>query len=198
MCQDGHSIEAIEGDTDEFKKNGFEIERSVVLTLEKNALKRPKYPFSNLEIRPLKDDKDWEAAIHNQIDCRPESFKLEAYLPFKRVQMRKYRAMSDAGLGNWFGAFLEGRLVAECGLYCFNGVGRYQAVGTHPDFRKKGICGNLIYESAKLSFETLGAKTLVMVADPEYHAAKVYESVGFTPTEKAIGMYRYPKEQWTS
>ena len=105
--------------------------------------------------------------------------------------------MSEAGLGHWFGAFLNDRLVAECGLYCFNGVGRYQAVGTHPEFRKKGICGNLIFESAKFGFEKLGAVTLVMVADPEYHAAKVYESVGFAPTEKAIGMYRYPKTEWT-
>ena len=36
-----------------------------------------------------------------------------------------------------------------------------------------------------------------MVADPEYHAAKVYESVGFIPTEKSIGMYKYPKKDWT-
>lgn len=41
------------------------------------------------------------------------------------------------------------------------------------------------------------AQTLVMVADPEYHAAKVYESVGFEPTQKAIGMCRYSKEEWT-
>ena len=105
--------------------------------------------------------------------------------------------MSTAGLGHWFGAFLNAKLIADCGLYCFNNIGRYQAVGTHPDFRKRGVCGNLIYESAQFGFEKLGTKTLVMVAEPAYHAAQVYESVGFKPSEKAVGMYKYPKDEWS-
>jgi hypothetical protein len=34
----------------------------------------------------------------------------------------------------------------------------------------------------------MGAKTLVMVADENYHAAKIYESVGFRSTERQIGI----------
>ena len=36
-------------------------------------------------------------------------------------------------------------------------------------------------------------ETLVMVADEEYHAAKVYESVGFRPTEKLLGLCKAEK-----
>ncbi|HEY8271537.1 MAG TPA: GNAT family N-acetyltransferase, partial [Pseudobdellovibrionaceae bacterium] len=189
------STDGFEGATEPFVEDGFEIERSVVLTLQQVRLINPKHSCVGLEIRPLVNDKDWEAAVQNQVDCRLQTFKLETFLPFKRIQMKKYRDMSEAGFGHWFGAFLNGKLIGDCGLYVFDGTGRYQAVGTHPDFRKKGVCANLVFETARFGFEKLNAKMLVMVADPEYHAAKVYESVGFTPTEKAIGVYRYPKDQ---
>ncbi len=97
------SIDATEGATEEFVNNGFEIDRSVVLTLKEAHLRNAKHKVDNLEIRPLLSDKDWEDAIQNQVDCRLDSFKLEAYLPFKRLQMQKYRDMSNAGLGRWFG-----------------------------------------------------------------------------------------------
>lgn len=186
-------IDGAEGMIDDFQKYGFIFEPSVVLTLTNDKLQSAKHSVNNLEVRPLQTDEDWQSAIRNQIDCRGETFRLEVFLPFKRAQMKKFRDMSEAGLGHWFGAFLNGHLVADCGLYCIHGVGRYHAVGTHPDFRKKGICGNLIYESAKFGVENLGTNTLVMVADPDYHAANVYKSIGFMPTEKAFGMCRRPK-----
>jgi hypothetical protein len=33
-----------------------------------------------------------------------------------------------------------------------------------------------------------------MCADPEYHAAKIYESVGFKPTETQLNLEREPQE----
>ena len=191
------STDGNQGFTAPFIENDFEVESSVVLTLKKAELLKTKHNVNQLEVRPLLSDDDWEAAIQNQVACRQETFTREAYLNFKRIQMKKYRDMSTAGLGHWFGAFLNAKLIADCGLYCFNNIGRYQAVGTHPDFRKRGVCGNLIYESAQFGFEKLGTKTLVMVAEPAYHAAQVYESVGFKPSEKAVGMYKYPKDEWS-
>ena len=40
----------------------------------------------------------------------------------------------------------------------------------------------------------LDARTLVMVADPEYLAIRVYRSVGFADTEVQIGTERKPEE----
>jgi hypothetical protein len=39
----------------------------------------------------------------------------------------------------------------------------------------------------------MGVETLVMVADESYHAAKIYESVGFAPQEKMYGLCRSQK-----
>jgi hypothetical protein len=38
-------------------------------------------------------------------------------------------------------------------------------------------------------------KKLVMVADEHYHAAKIYESVGFVPTEKQVGVNWYDRSR---
>ena len=102
--------------------------------------------------------------------------------------MARYRKMAQAGLGAWFGAFLENQLVADLGLFFEAGVGRFQQVETHPDFRRRGICGTLVYHSSRFGFEKMEARTLVMVADEHYHAARIYESVGFRPKERQVGL----------
>jgi len=83
--------------------------------------------------------------------------------------------------------------VADLGVFVERGVGRYQAVGTHPDFRRRGICGALVHQAGQYAFERLGAETLVMVADEAYHAARIYESVGFQPTERQFSLCRWPR-----
>jgi predicted GNAT family acetyltransferase len=104
--------------------------------------------------------------------------------------MARYRRMSEAGRGAWFGAFLGARLVADLGVFSdeTGTLARFQSVGTHPDFRRRGICGALVHQASEWALNTLRVGTLVMAADEEYHAARIYESVGFQPTERQIGM----------
>lgn len=185
------------GDVEQFRAAGFDIERSVILTAVSTDIRRPANINVDAQVRALSSDDDWEAAIQNQVICRREEFEHERYMSFKRTQMAKYRRMAEAGLGNWYGAFLRGRLVADCGLYVFNGVGRYQVVETHPEFHQRGLCGALIYSSAQAVFAS-GVRKLVMAADPDYHAARVYKSVGFQETEKSIGAYKWPRKEWVS
>lgn len=59
--------------------------------------------------------------------------------------------------------------MADLGLFVIDGVGRFQSVETHPDYRRRGICGTLVYRAARCGFERLGAKTLVMIADEHYN-----------------------------
>jgi predicted GNAT family acetyltransferase len=108
--------------------------------------------------------------------------------------MKRYRRMGQAGLGEWFGAFLDGRLVADLGVFTDGSVGRFQSVGTHPGYRRRGICGTLVHQASRHAFERIGVETLVMVADEHYFAAKIYESVGFQRTEKQVGLDWWEKE----
>lgn len=174
------------GDLQPFLDAGLRVNASVVLTAA--AVQPPPKYNQKVLIRPLREDWEWTSALESQIACRSSEYTLEDYTPYKTRQMMRYRQMAQAGLGEWFGAFLESRVAGDLGVFVQDGIGRFQSVGTHPDYRRRGICGTLVYEAAQYAVQNLGAKTLVMVADEDYHAAKIYESVGFVPTEHQIGM----------
>ena len=175
-----------------FLEAGFDAEPSVVLTAAEVS-KPPKFN-KQIEVRRITTDWEWQGALEVQVACREPEHTAESYRTFKQRQMARWRTMTEAGLGEWFGAFLGNRLVGDLGVFVENGVGRFQSVGTHPEFRRRGICGTLVYEAAQHAFKHLGAQTLVMVADEDYHAAKIYESVGFRPTEHQIGLTWWERE----
>ena len=74
------------------------------------------------------------------------------------------------------------------------GLARFQAVETHPDVRGRGLAGTLVHHVSGYGFDTLGADTLVMVADPDYLAIRVYRAVGFDDTESQLQAERKPVE----
>lgn len=169
-----------------FAAAGFVTHASIVLTAT-TVHETAKYDRT-VSVRELRTDAEWEAATQLQILLRDAPYSLEGYTPFKRAQMARYRRMAERGMGGWFGAFVGPRLVADLGLFVEDGIGRFQNVGTHPEFRRRGICGRLVTEVARRGFATLGATALVMVADEAYHAARIYESVGFRPVERQAGV----------
>lgn len=65
-------------------------------------------------------------------------------------------------------------------------------VGTDPKARRQGLCGRLVYEVSMQALAAGRAERLVMVADPEYFAARIYESVGFQPAERIAGALKVP------
>jgi ribosomal protein S18 acetylase RimI-like enzyme len=72
------------------------------------------------------------------------------------------------------------------------GIARYQQVGTHPDWRRQGICSRLLYDAAQLGAARFGVDTLVIAADREYHALDLYRKVGFLERELSAGLCRVP------
>ena len=96
--------------------------------------------------------------------------------------------MSESGMGNWFGAYLEGQLIGDLGIFFGENMGRYQNVGTHPDFRRQGVCQTLVFEAAQLTLKEHPISMLVMEADAHAHAAKIYKSLGFKPVERKLSL----------
>jgi ribosomal protein S18 acetylase RimI-like enzyme len=180
------------GELSELKSESFHVEHSVVLSTQ--AVHAPPHFNPKILVRKITTDSEWKQAFENQILTRSPEFAEPEYRAFKERQMARYRAMSEQGLGHWFGAFLDHKLVADLGVYRDGTLGRFQSVGTHPDFRRKGICGTLVYQSAEFALREMGLKDLVMIADENYHAAKIYESVGFVPTEKAYSAFWWKRD----
>ncbi|OFZ79396.1 MAG: hypothetical protein A2603_14490 [Bdellovibrionales bacterium RIFOXYD1_FULL_55_31] len=168
-------------DFEPFLKAGFELDKTKVLAT--NRVVPPPKINQHIQVRPISTDSEWEAAIQLQILCRKPEFDQTGYEAFKRRQFETYRKMANANRGHWFGAFINDKLVGDLGIFHDGTLGRYQNVGTHPDYRRQGICGTLVYETARIAFKDFNVQTLVMEADADYHAGAIYESVGFKVLE---------------
>jgi len=170
---------------------GFVLEINVVL-LARDVHEPPK-PNREVEVRCIETADEWAAVVESQVACRPERFTAEQYREHVLRRLRDYRRLIAEGHGRWYGAFLGGQLVANLGLFRDGSTGRFQWVETLPEFRRRGICGTLVQRVASHALEQ-GVETLVMVADASYHAARIYESVGFRPQEKYAFCCLYPKQ----
>ena len=174
-----------------FLQAGFRLNSDVVMT--SNEPHSSPFPSGLVSIRALQTEDDWQQAVENQVVCREPEFTEREYRTFRQLEMARYRELAASGHGAWYGAFVEQQLVADLGLFHQEGIGRYQSVETHPDFRRRGIAGTLVFESARQAQAKYGIHTLVIVAEGESSAARLYGSLGFQPTEKQVGLECWPQ-----
>ena len=73
-----------------------------------------------------------------------------------------------------------------------SGLARFQSVETHPSFRGRGLAGTLLHHVGSFGLGDRGARTLVIVADPDDTAIRLYEAVGFRATETTLQAERWP------
>lgn len=168
-------------DLSAFKNAYYKYEKGVALSTTK--INPPPKVNKDIEIRKIITNKEWQEIIDLQVLCADPIYNTANYTEFKEKQFKNYKRLVQEKRGDWFGAFLNGKLVADLGVFHKDGIARYQMVGTHPDYRRQGICGTLVYEAGLVALNEYKAKTLVMVADDDYHAASIYESVGFKPND---------------
>jgi RimJ/RimL family protein N-acetyltransferase len=152
-------------------------------------LRRPARPDTAAEIRPLDSDADWRQSVDLAVRCfdggEPGDF-LE-----RRAAAR--RRVTQTGAGIWLGAFQNGRLLAQLGLFDVgDGYARYQHVETDPAARRRGLAGTLVWTAGRYGREVLGSSTLVIVADPADVAIRVYQACGFTAREGQLSFDRPP------
>lgn len=166
---------------DEFVSHGFTLETCEIISA--NNLVLPSKANQEVHIKILQSDSDWDQALQCQLACWSQPETLESYIPFKTKQMKIYRELSDKGVGHWFGAFIGEKLVADLGIFHDQVRGRYQSVGTLPEFRNQGICSRLVYEAGLLMLDRYGLQELLIEADRDYHALRVYKRLGFETVE---------------
>ena len=111
----------------------------------------------------------------------------EGYVQFTRRKLVAKRALVEAGHGKWFGAFDGDRLQSSLGLmFDGKGLARFQNVQTAPEDRGRGLASTLVHRASTYGLTEGGARTLVMVADPEYLAIRIYRALGFDDTETQL------------
>jgi ribosomal protein S18 acetylase RimI-like enzyme len=183
----------------EFGARGYDVELSVGMIASPEEIRPHPRANAEVQVRALDpaaggpDEHRWEQVVELQVDARDtERHEEEPYRVFSRARQAELRATFQAGLGAWYVA-LDGDVVAGAmGIVVTGGRARYQAVDTAITHRRRGICSRLLVDAARHAVATYGATDLVIVADPDYHAAGIYESVGFRPVERVCGVCRPP------
>ncbi len=169
------------------REAGLSTEAMTVMTA--TSVHQPPRPNREATYRPLAGDDDWRQQAELARAGEDEHHS-EAFVSAKTAAER---SLTGRGIGEWWGAFVDGRLLASMGLVAAGpGLARFQQVKTHPAARGRGLAGTLVHEVSRFGLEELGARTLVMVADPGYLAIRIYRSVGFADTEVQLMAERKP------
>jgi ribosomal protein S18 acetylase RimI-like enzyme len=186
----GIDVTEISGvDVADMASENLRLDRSAVLTA--TSVREPPNANHAVTYRELAGDDDWRQAA--DLRAVVNAGEPAAEPEFHVARIAAERALTEAGHGSWFGAFAEDQLVAQLGLVTDgSGIARFQHVETHPQWRRQGLAGTLVWHAALRGFASMAAKTLVMVADPEYVAIRVYRSVGFVDAETQVGFERQP------
>ncbi|MCG3769174.1 MAG: hypothetical protein JW384_00294 [Nitrosomonadaceae bacterium] len=181
------SPDGAEGAVNPFLDAGFRVLRRTVLAA--SAVVCPPSYNPNIEVRSLEGDSDWDQVLETQLESSiSEGGHSPGHIQMTRTRVDGFRAMVEAGLGKWFGAFVGKQMAGGLGLFVKQGVGRFQEVVTRFEYRRQGICRSLVYRASIQAFAHMGAEKLVMVADDDYVAARIYEQVGFRPVEHQVGV----------
>jgi GNAT superfamily N-acetyltransferase len=167
---------------------GLRVERTTVMTA--STVHEPSRPNHDAQYRPLAGEQDWRRSLELRLatDEAGEPYTTRAFYEQRTADARR---LAENGHGAWFGAFAGDRLVAQLGVFSDgSGIARYQNVETHPAWRRKGLAGTLVWRAGRYAADELGARTLVIVADPRGDAVRIYRSAGFTEAEAQIAFER--------
>lgn len=137
------------------------------------------------------EDRDWAESLRVALAVGiGEGYEEAIHLPFLRRRIEGRRRQAAAGRLRRWGAFQGNRLAAQMGLV--EGVvdgrplARFQDVDTHPDHRRRGLCAALLAHVAKAA----RSPTLVIVAEPDGDAGRIYRRTGFAPVERVATVQR--------
>lgn len=193
------------GATQPFLDAGYELFSTVVLGTEAATPIAAPHPNRSARIDVIANA-DWSMLRDLLVETRDEDkHSLACYVEFAERRVACWRALAERGQGAWFGAWqdIDGRasLIAALGVFVEaepgvddRRIGRFQHVVTHPRVRRQGLAGTLVEHASRHAFEALAADTLLILADANDVARRVYESTGFRARGRQHGLERggYP------
>jgi len=190
---------------DAFAARGYLIDDTVVTTLDTPPPARALPEGMTIDI--ARSDADWQAALELAIVSREARHTASAYRSYLDGIFAQRRIQAEAGRLRWYLAWIDGRVVGDMGLFVVREppgglpvdrldvplpIARFQAVKTHPDARKRGVCSSLLTSVCRDALGPLGVRRLVLMADPSGPAWRIYQRHGFRPMARLRGVWRPP------
>lgn len=171
-------------DTSDFKENQFRVGIDKILIAEKVI--KPRKINENLVIKEYDLENHLKDYVEVHFDPDWVYGSETDQLEFVSAQGEEFASLIKMGSAKRFGAFLNDKLIADLGIYWDDNVVRFNSISTHSLYRRQGACSTLVYQVSKSLLEKWPHKFLVMQADEDYHAAAIYESIGFVQKDKVI------------
>lgn len=84
-------------------------------------------------------------------------------------------------------------IVAKAGIFALDGVCRYQNIGTHPEYRRRGLCRALTNSVARYAFTRWQPQQVIMFTELDSVAHAIYRGIGFRDfAEKITQIHFFP------
>ena len=176
-----------------FVDAGMEVDSGIVLIA--STLVEPRPIADSMVVRALENDDDWEqrARLSHHLWSQTDE---TTFMTYARRRNEQERALVAGGLGQRFGAFAGDELVSTAAVFVTHaGIARYQSVETHPDHRRQGLAAAVVYAAGQHALAAYRLETLVIAADHDGDAIRIYRSLGFADTERHLTLERRP-DQW--
>ena len=170
------------GATGELIAAGFKVETNAVL-----SARMIHAPHVAVEIRALAAR---EVPATAELEYADAEHHDEAFRQFLVRRAIWKQSLVASGKAAWFGAFDGGELVGALGLVALGSRARYPDVQTRATHRKRGIAAALLATAAREVLPVI--QELVIVAEADGAAMRVYERVGFRVIERVASACRYP------
>ncbi len=175
---------------DELVNRGFTIETTEVLRRD------PQLPWAaaatfghELEIREIAASETPKLAeLADSLSDRHD----DIYAAFLQRRARWQSQLIQRGLAHFYACFADNEVVASLGVFVQNGLARYQDVQTAAAYRRRGLASALV---ALAGQRTLAHQptTLMIRAEPNGTAARLYRQLGFALVETTTSACRYPR-----
>lgn len=173
-----------EPDKDAWAARKLEIDAATTLTRAPHETVSD--AVDGYELTALPTSQDW-------IDLLPTGQLVDPpSLAFRGKQLAAQRRLARYGPAAWFGARTPDKVVAALGIVDLgNGQARYQNVMTDEAHRGRGLASWLLSAAGVWAGER-GVRELVIVADADSAAEKLYERGGFSPIGTTWSAYAPP------
>lgn len=142
-------------------------------------------------IRPVETEADWASAERLMAEVGIEEGRDPvSHGPYLARRNAGRRAQIAKDLGQWFAVFDGDEVVAQMGIFHDAQIARYQSVETKATYRGRGLCSALLRHAAQWALGRAPDATVVIVADAESDAGRLYKKMGFTRAEVLYGLVR--------
>lgn len=178
-------------DVRDFLAAQYEFTENHVLAMPSDALITPRRMNTDVCIVPFGDDESsWTQWREIAVAEREEGHEEADYRHYLAGREKTYRTLERAGYGDFFGAFDGNRLVGYAGVFALNDLARYQQVQVIPAFQNRGIARTLVHHLSL--WVASRASRQIIIADADYHASALYQSLGFILSQREGCLCQWP------